>query len=330
MEPSASLTGLVNAHSLTVARAVRGRGYDLSRRAWLAMALHEAGALPPDRLFETLESGYAEMRGAGVTAVGELNVLGPAGAEVVARAAERAGLAVVVLHVVGVGAGLPNRHDSVEAYLGEVRGLLGTGIAVGLAVVGVDRCPEDWLRALGRAAGELALPLHIRVAGDAEAARAPRPVERLDRAGCLGPGTAIVDAASLDGTDLDLIALRRSTICLCPSSEADLGAGFAPVNRIVHRGIPLCVGSGTCARLDLLSELRELETIARRQSGRRPVLPVETLLEIGSERGARTLGLGRQPPIRVDRSHPALAGVAEDDLLAAVLQICGGEVFVQS
>ena len=66
---------------------------------------------------------------------------------------------------------------------------------------------------------------------------------------------------------------------------------FSPVERVRERGIPLCIGSDSNIRIDPLEELRELEGIARRQTGRRGVLATEELLEIGSAEGARSLQL---------------------------------------
>ena len=76
-------------------------------------------------------------------------------------------------------------------------------------------------------------------------------------------------------------------ICACPTTEADLGDGFLPVEAVRERGIPLCIGSDSNMRIDPLEELRELEGIARRRTGRRGVLATEELLEIGAAEGAR-------------------------------------------
>ena len=115
--------------------------------------------------------------------------------------------------------------------------------------------------------------------------------------GCLGPHTTVVHATHADGHELDLLAAAGARICACPTTEANLGDGFLPVERVLTRGIALCIGSDSNVRIDPLEELRELEGIARRQSGRRNVLSVEALLSIGADggrRGARARALGRR------------------------------------
>jgi hypothetical protein len=77
-------------------------------------------------------------------------------------------------------------------------------------------------------------------------------------------------------------------------------------------------------RIDPFEELRELDGIARRQSGRRDVFGVDDLLAIGSSAGAGALGLDSWPEIAVDVGHPQLAGVA--DWRSALVAGCSADV----
>jgi hypothetical protein len=81
-------------------------------------------------------------------------------------------------------------------------------------------------------------------------------------------------------------------------------------------------------RIDPLEELRELEGIARRQSGRRNVLSTETLLCYGADEGAGALGLEAWDDIEVDLTHPSLRGV--DDVFEGLVAGCGSDVFVEA
>jgi hypothetical protein len=80
-------------------------------------------------------------------------------------------------------------------------------------------------------------------------------------------------------------------------------------------------------RIDPLEELRELEGIARRSSGRRNVIPVETLLAFGSAEGAAALGLERWPAVSADLAHPSLASIDPDDVSGALVFGCSADVF---
>ena len=104
-------------------------------------------------------------------------------------------------------------------------------------------------------------------------------------------------------SELDLLASHGATICACPTTEADLGDGFLPVVRVAHRGIPLCIGSDSNVRIDPLEELRELEGIARRQSGRRGVL-VHRRPVRGRRRARRARARPRRVGDGLDRDRP--------------------------
>jgi formimidoylglutamate deiminase len=149
-------------------------------------------------------------------------------------------------------------------------------------------------------------------------------VELLDRTGCLSDRTTVVHATHADGGELDLIARAGARICACPTTEANLGVGFLPVERVCKRSIGICIGSDSNVRIDPLEELRELEGIARRQSGRRNVISTETLLCFGADEGAGALGLEEWADVEVDLGHRSLRGV--EDVFEGLIAGCGADV----
>jgi len=328
-----TLPGFVDAHSHTFQRALRGRAAGGDFWAWRESMLEEAGRQTRELVRSSYEQTYRELRAAGYTAVGEFHYLGVPEALAAHEAAAAAGVAVVLLHVAYARGGLPRfRQESVPAFLAQVEELRGAGLRVGVAPHSVRACPADWLEAIARYAAQEELPLHVhadeqpREVEECLAEHGCRPIELLERTGCLGERTTVVHATHADGSELDLLAASGTTICACPTTEADLGDGFLPAERIRTRSIPLCIGSDSNVRIDPLEELRELEGIARRQTGRRGVFTTEELLRFGSEQGARSLGLDSWPTIEIDISHRSLAGVASDDVPAALIAGCGADV----
>ena len=333
MEDSLTLPGFVNAHTHTFQRALRGRAGGADFWAWRDLMLAEAERQTPELVRETYASGYREMRAAGYTAVGEFHYLGVAEAHAAAEAAHEAEVALVILLAAYARGGLPRmRQESVAAYLRELEELREAGIRVGVAPHSVRACPRDWLEELGRYATAEKLPLHIhadeqpREIEECVAEHGCRPIELLERTGCLGPLTTVVHATHADGAELDLLAESGATICACPTTEADLGDGFLPAARIEHRRISLCIGSDSNIRIDPLEELREIEGIARRQTGRRGVFGTERLLCFGADEGARSLGLESWPEIEIDLGHRSLADVAPSDVFDALVAGCGADV----
>ena len=153
-----------------------------------------------------------------------------------------------------------------------------------------------------------------------------RPIELLSETGCLGPRTTVVHATHADDRELDLLASSGARVCLCPTTEGILGDGFAPLARLRERGIGICIGSDSNVRIDPLEELRELETTARRESGRREVCDAETLLCFGADEGAASLGIERWPEIEIDTGHRSLRGIEPGDLLDALVLGCSADV----
>jgi formimidoylglutamate deiminase len=330
-----ALPGFVNTHSHTFQRALRGRAAGGDFWAWRETMLAEADRQTPELVRDAYEATYREMRAAGYTAVGEFHYLGVGEAHASAQAASAAGVELVLLHVAYARGGLARfRQESVAEYLRQVEELGGAGLRVGLAPHSVRACPADWLQEIARYADAEELPLHVhadeqpREIEECLAEHGCRPVELLARTGCLGERTTVVHATHAEGPELDLLASSGATVCACPTTEADLGDGFLPAERIRTRGIPLCVGSDSNVRIDPLEELRELEGIARRQTGRRGVFTIDELLSFGSEQGARALGLERWTNIEIDLGHRSLAGVAPGDVRGALVAGCGADVVV--
>ena len=337
MAETLTLPGFVNSHSHTFQRALRGRAGGGDFWAWRELMLAEAERQTRESVRTLYASTYREMRRAGYTAVGEFHYLGLDEARAAVDAASEAGIELVVLLAAYARGGLPRmRQESAAAYLRQLESLRTEGVKVGLAPHSVRACPRDWLEELGRYAQAETLPLHVhadeqpREIEECLAEHGCRPIELLERTGCLGPHATVVHATHADGGELDLLAESGTTVCACPTTEADLADGFLPAARIEHRGIALCIGSDSNVRIDPFEELRELEGIARRQTGTRGVFSTDRLLCFGADEGARSLGLESWPEIEVDTEHELLRGVAAGDVFDALVSSCSADVVLSS
>ena len=328
-----AIPGFVDAHCHAFQRALRGRAGGADFWAWRDEMIALADRITVGEIRREYVDVYGELRANGFTAVGEFHYLGLDEARAAAEAAEEAGVAFVCLYACYLRGGIPRfRQESVADYLGELEALRAEGIAVGVAPHSVRACPAEALGELGRYASAHDLPLHIhadeqpREIEECVAENGVRPIELLAREGCLGPRTSVVHATHADGHELDLLRDAGASICVCPTTEANLGDGFLPVARVRHRGVGLSIGSDSNVRIDPLEELRELEGIARRQTGTRGILAVDDLLRIGSRSGAEALGLDSWPDAIVDLDHAQLRGVAERELYDALVFGCTGDV----
>ena len=334
MPDIADLAGLrqrTHAHvSACVARPGRRRrllgvaGAD-ARRGGAADAGHGARAL---------RATYSEMTNAGYTAVGEFHYLGVDEARAAAEAAARGGHR----------ARAPPRRLCAGRAAADAPGILvrvprPAGIAARRRRPGRPRPP---LRP--RVPSRLARGDRPLCDGRASAAAHPRLRAAARDRGVSSPSTAAARSSCSTAPGASARTSRSSTrhtptapsstcsrragrtVCACPTTEADLADGFLPAARIDHRRIPLSIGSDSNVRIDPFEELRELEGIARRQTGRRGVFSTERLLCFGADEGARSLGLESWPEIEVDPGHDSLRGVEPGDLLDALVSSCCADV----
>jgi formimidoylglutamate deiminase len=234
---------------------------------------------------------------------------------------------------------------SVEAYLSRVERLAAAVagdplVTVGYAPHSLRAVPADWLAEIARHASGTGYPLHIHAAEQPrEVAESLeefglRPIEHLQNCGVLGPAATVVHATHVSPVELDLLAQAGSTVCACPTTEANLGDGFLPAAELWERGVPVSLGADSNVRLDPFEEARETEGCARRQSGRRNVLvaegdagPAPSLWRCLTDHGARSLGLAAPgivagapaDLVALDLQHPEIRSVEPRDLAAAVL-----------
>jgi formimidoylglutamate deiminase len=334
MAESLSLPGFVNAHSHAFQRALRGRTEGDDFWGWREAMLALAEGLTAEQVRTGYVDVYREMLGAGYTAVGEFHYLGLEEAHAAVEAAAEAGIELVLLLSAYGRGGIDRfRQASVAEYLSQLEAVRETGARIGLAPHSVRACPRDWLEELGRYAAAESLPLHVhadeqpREIEECLAEHGVRPIQLLADTGCLGPHTTVVHGTHADGHELDLLADAGARVCVCPTTEANLGDGFAPVQWLCERGIGMCIGSDSNVRIDPLEELRELEGIARRSAGKRNVVSLSSLLCFGSDEGAAALGIERSGDIEADLGHPSLAGVEARDVHAALVFGCSADVF---
>jgi formiminoglutamate deiminase len=139
-------------------------------------------------------------------------------------------------------------------------------------------------------------PLHAHVSeqpaenSQVRAAYGASPVEVLAAAGVLSPRFTAVHATHLTSADIGLLAESGSMVCLCPSTERDLGDGIGPARRLADAGVVLAIGSDQHVVVDPFDECRQLEGHERLASGRRSLFEPEHLLAAGTSGGYRSLG----------------------------------------
>ena len=347
------IPGLVNAHSHAFQRAIRGRVQHMDRPdddfwSWRNAMYGVVNALSPEDFQAVSRLAFLEMALAGVTAVGEFHYVhrdrnGAVYADPdelahrVIAAATEVGIRICLLRVVyarnGVHSSLGRdqrrfRDDAPDEALAAIARLKKSDdprVSVGLAPHSIRAVPYDWLQELSSADGVV----HSHVAEQPKeleqchAEYGQSPLAVMARAGLVTPDFTAVHLTWPGPGDLDLLAERGAGVCVCPTTELDLGDGFFPGAQWRGR---TAVGSDSHARIDILEEARLVNGIARAHAGRRNVAsarPARDVLRYATSDGASALGL--QSGIRVgapadlvavDISGPSYVGQDALDALA--------------
>jgi cytosine/adenosine deaminase-related metal-dependent hydrolase len=119
-----------------------------------------------------------------------------------------------------------------------------------------------------------------------------RPVEYLEDLGWLGDDVWLAHCVHVDAREVARFGATGTGVAHCPSSNARLGAGIAPVAALVDAGAPVGLGVDGAASNEageLAGELREALLVARLAGGPR-ALTARQVLALGTIHGARCLG----------------------------------------
>ena len=333
--------------------------------SWREAMYRLAASHDPDSMREAAGRVYAEMAAAGYGAVGEFHYVhhrpdgtpyddANAMAVAVAEAARAAGLVVVLLPAAYHRAGWDGRDlppsqgqrrfcdPDVDSYLARVDALRDwadgrAGVHVGVAAHSVRAVPASWLEAIAAYSERHGLVRHVhaheqpRELDECRAEHGVSPVELLDRSGFLGPRTSLIHGIHVEPADVERLAASRTIVVSCPTTEGSLGDGHFPALVYRDAGVRIAIGTDSQVRVDPFEETRELETLARRERRTRHAL-LASYGDLWGElarNGLASLGLDDAGTIAIDRDHPDLRGIADDDLPLAVATCASAAVVVR-
>ncbi|MXW69959.1 MAG: formimidoylglutamate deiminase [Acidobacteria bacterium] len=370
--PAADLTagivipGLTNAHSHAFQRALAGRTEhrsDADRDSfwtWRERMYELTGRLDPASLTAIARQAYAEMLAAGYTSVAEFHYLfrDPAGRddadamfEAVRRAAADCGIRLIYVPVLyeraGFDAATPEARQrrftmDVERFLAHQERAAGSAsgrVTVGIGAHSLRAVSESSLRRVAARAAASGAPLHVHIAEqrreveDCLGATGSRPVRWLLDRFDVGEPWCLVHATHVDEAETRDLAASGAVVCLCPSTEGNLGDGLFPLERFLPAGGRIAIGSDSQVTINPFEELRWLEYGQRLRSESRNVTSVEDphvgrelfrrVLAGGAQAaGAPRCGLAPGAPadlVVLDGEDPMLAGHGPATLLDALL-----------
>lgn len=360
---SLRLPALTTAHSHAFQRGMRGaaqRRYDASKDdfwSWRGQMYRVARMLDPETMEAIARVAYRELKSSGVHTVGEFHYVHHQAdgspynertllSDVLIRAARSEGLRICLIRAAYNRAG-PGRtaeeyqlrfcDSTVDDVLRDVDTLRSKYagdpmVRVGVAAHSVRAVPPGWLKPLAEYADMYELPFHMHVAEQVREVdecvweTTKRPVELLAENGVLSQRFVAIHGTQLMAHEARMLGEANATVCICATTERDLGDGLPDITAMRKSRVRLCTGTDSHVSSDVIDDLRSLETHERLRTRERVTFgesgqsPAEQLWREGSVNGALACGFqDAGAAVEIDVEHPTLALVNEDHLLDAIV-----------
>ena len=100
--------------------------------------------------------------------------------------------------------------------------------------------------------------------------------------------TLAIHCIELDQSDIDILARRRVNVCLCPRSNAFIGVGRAPWEKLHKNGVNLCLGTDSLTSNHNLNLWHELEFLLAEKNS---IMDLETGLKMLTLNPAQALSI---------------------------------------
>ena len=367
VEVGIAIPGVANAHSHAFQRALVGR---TERRGptdkdtfwtWRNQMYALTERMTPDVFYATARQAYVEMVCAGYTSVAEFHYLHHSSnsaddndsmLDALAAAARDSGIRMTYVPILYERAGFtepaPTRHqrrfvrhceDFIDHFI-KACGRTETRFRVGIGVHSLRAVSAGSLGIVSKVAAAHDVPMHIHISEQQQEVDAcisvfqTRPVQWLTDNFPVDDTWCLVHATHVDHTEIDRLIQTGCIVCLCPTTEANLGDGLFPLAPYLDRGgSRLAIGSDSHVSIDPFEELRWLEYGQRLATQCRNVAAPpqgssgERLFDMATAAGARACGVGTgrlevgSPAdlVVLDDRAAALAGHSTRSLLDAVI-----------
>ena len=293
------MPGLVNAHTHAPMTLLRGLADDLRLDVWLMgyMMPVERAFVSPDFVRLGTRLGCAEMIRSGVTCFADMYYFEDAIAEATAAAGMRALCGQTVLRFPTPDAtsyeeSLARARDFIQRWRGHPL------IVPAPAPHAPYTCTPEILRACAELAVEFDVPLHIHLAETTQEVDDSRRINGMPvvpwvkKHGLFDAKVLAAHCVHVDDGEIRALKNSNAGVAHNPSSNLKLGAGVAPVARMLELGVNVGIGTDGAASnndLDMFEETRLAALVAKGTSGDPTAIPARTALAMATRIGASAM-----------------------------------------
>lgn len=172
-------------------------------------------------------------------------------------------------------------------------------IKVSFGVHSVYTCSVEYLKYVRQTVEKLDAQVHLHLDEtqkehqDCLRTFSKTPTMHLDHLGLLNFSTIAAHCVHVTEEDMDVLQRRRCYVVHNPSSNMKLGSGIAPVQRMLDKGIQVCLGTDGASSNNSLNMMKEmtLASFLGKGSTMQPLaLPAVQVLEMATSKGGKASG----------------------------------------
>ena len=123
------------------------------------------------------------------------------------------------------------------------------------------------------------------------------PIELAEKCGIFDVPAIVAHCVQVTDEDIDILKRKNVSVVTNPASNMKLGNGFAPVAKMLEKGVNVCLGTDGAASTNCLNMFHELSllTLIHKGTGRTPqCVSAKEGFRIATINGAKALGLEKE------------------------------------
>lgn len=123
------------------------------------------------------------------------------------------------------------------------------------------------------------------------------PIELAEKCGIFDVPAIVAHCVQVTDEDIDILKRKNVSVVTNPASNMKLGNGFAPVAKMLEKGVNVCLGTDGAASNNCLNMFHELSllTLIHKGTGRTPqCVSAKEGFRIATINGAKALGLEKE------------------------------------
>ncbi len=296
-----AIPGLINCHTHSYMSFMRNVADDLSFMDWLF------GSIDPIEQKMTDEDTYwgaclaiIEMMKSGTTCFNDMQM----NIHQTTRAVKESGMrAVISRGLVGEGDNEAGQMRLSQAYEERDAAKDCDRLTFMLGPHAPYTCDDAYMRIISEEAKKNHMGIHVHLSeSESEIQQIKEkygcsPIEMADKNGLFDVPAIAAHCVQITESDMDILKEKNVSVVTNPASNMKLGNGFAPVPRMMKKGINVCLGTDGAASNNSLNLFHELSllTLIHKGVNRTPqCVSAREGLRIATINGAKALGLEKE------------------------------------